>query len=141
MRMHSKGDEPWESLGLQLLTLALWLLESNGTGWAWLRLVPPTCQSSQMTRDMGRRGNDAQQNGTSHLHFGASSVGCKSSDISGGAKGHKPKTCCLSHFSQISMIWSQSRNYLETLKKWQLNGNRERWLKLSASYFDGTRGI
>lgn len=48
LRMHSKGDEPWESLGLQLLTLARWFLESNGTCWAWLRLVPPTCQSSQM---------------------------------------------------------------------------------------------
>lgn len=96
---------------------------------------------SNGTRGAGRRGNDAQQDGTSHLHFGASSVGCKSSNISGGAKGHKPKTCCLSHFSQISMIWSQSRNYLETLKKRQLNSNRERRLKLSASYFDGTRGI
>ena len=123
-------------------SLAWWPLESHGTGWAWLHLVPPTCQSSQ-TACVPRGGGAMMPRKMAPL---ASTLvrlpwDANPETSQGVQKVINRKPAASPIFHRFQWFGPNPETYLETLKKSLLNGNRERRLKLAASYFDGTRGI
>ena len=102
--------------GTPAAAFACWV-ESVGRGSAYSH---PPANHLKSHGWLGEAGQwNPGQNGASKLFSGT-----RIHERLGGGKGHEQKTCRTSEFLQISVIWFQSRNYLEAIKR-LLNGNRE----------------
>lgn len=86
--------------------------------------VPPPANHPRLHGDLGKRVNGIQ----GKIRLLGFLLVCHNQDANQrlrGGKDHKRETCCTSEFSQISVIWSESRSCLERIKRLQ-NGNRGR---------------